>query len=230
MIESVEEIRRRATLAGGEELTAGKLAERFGFRGDKARTLVRDLSGGERRRLTLMRLLMSEPNVLLLDEPTNDLDIETLTALEDLLDHWPGTLVVVSHDRYFIERVADNVFALDAIGGIRHLPGGIDQYLTEVTAPATQDAGIARATPAAGAERRPKAGTQIRQARKDVQRLERELERSTDRERALHAEMAASATDHTRLGDLTAQLDALVAERERLESEWLEAAALVDPQ
>jgi ABC transport system ATP-binding/permease protein len=229
VIESVEEIRRRATLSGGEELTAGKLAERFGFRGDKSRTLVRDLSGGERRRLTLMRLLMSEPNVLLLDEPTNDLDIETLTALEDLLDHWPGTLVVVSHDRYFIERVADNVFALDAIGGIRHLPGGIDQYLAEVTAPATEAAVIARATPAAGAERRPKAGTQIRQARKDVQRLERELERSADRERTLHAEMTASATDHTRLGDLTAQLDALVAERERLESEWLEAAALIDP-
>jgi ATP-binding cassette subfamily F protein uup len=229
VIESVEEIRRRATLAGGEELTAGKLAERFGFRGDKSRTLVRDLSGGERRRLTLMRLLMSEPNVLLLDEPTNDLDIETLTALEDLLDHWPGTLVVVSHDRYFIERVADNVFALDAIGGIRHLPGGIDQYLAEVTAPATEAAVIPGTTPAAGAERRPKVGTQIRQARKDVQRLERELGRSTDRERALHAEMAASATDHTRLGDLTAQLDALVAERERLESEWLAAAALVDP-
>ena len=132
MLEAVEEIRRRATLAGGEELTAGKLAERFGFRGEKAITRVRDLSGGERRRLTLMRLLMSEPNVLLLDEPTNDLDIETLTALEDLLDHWPGTLVVVSHDRYFVERVADNVFAIDAIGGIRHLPGGIDQYLPEV--------------------------------------------------------------------------------------------------
>ena len=113
VLEAVEEVRRRATLAGGEEITAGKLADRFGFRGEKARTPVRDLSGGERRRLTLMRLLMSEPNVLLLDEPTNDLDIETLTALEDLLDHWPGTLVVVSHDRYFVERVADNVFAID---------------------------------------------------------------------------------------------------------------------
>ena len=135
VLEAVEEVRRRATLAGGEELTAGKLAERFGFRGEKSRTLVRDLSGGERRRLTLMRLLMAEPNVLLLDEPTNDLDIETLQALEDLLDHWPGTLVVVSHDRYFVERVADNVYALDALGGIRHLPGGIDQYLDELQAP-----------------------------------------------------------------------------------------------
>ena len=157
MLEAVEEIRRRATLAGGEELTAGKLAERFGFRGDKSRTLVRDLSGGERRRLTLMRLLMSEPNVLLLDEPTNDLDIETLTALEDLLDHWPGTLVVVSHDRYFIERVADNVFALDAIGGIRHLPGGIDQYLADLAAPATETVDMSRAThrPAPNAGPRP---------------------------------------------------------------------------
>src|SRR5579875_3610607 len=136
VLEAVEEVRRRATLAGGEEITAGRLAERFGFRGEKARTRVRELSGGERRRLTLMRLLMSEPNVLLLDEPTNDLDIETLTALEDLLDHWPGTLVVVSHDRYFVERVADNVYALDPLGGIRHLPGGVDQYLQEVEAPA----------------------------------------------------------------------------------------------
>ena len=84
---------------------------------------MRDLSGGERRRLQLMRLLMSEPNVLLLDEPTNDLDIDTLTALEDLLDGWPGTLVVVSHDRYFVERVCDNVYALTGDGELRHLPG-----------------------------------------------------------------------------------------------------------
>ena len=229
VVESVEEIRRRATLAGGEELTAGKLAERFGFRGDKSRTLVRDLSGGERRRLTLMRLLMSEPNVLLLDEPTNDLDIETLIALEDLLDHWPGTLVVVSHDRYFIERVADNVFALDAIGGIRHLPGGIDQYLADLAAPARETAPASSAAPArAGAGRPPKAGAQIRQARKDAQRLERELERSTDRERELHEQMAANATDHEKLSELTAALEALVAEREHLESAWLEAAALLD--
>src|SRR5215210_3490913 len=110
VLEALEEVRGRAVLGDGRELTAGTLAERFGFRGDKARTLVRDLSGGERRRLQLMRLLMGEPNVLLLDEPTNDLDIDTLTALEDLLDGWPGTLVVVSHDRYFVERVCDDVF------------------------------------------------------------------------------------------------------------------------
>ena len=212
MIEAVEEVRRRATLAGGEELTAGRLAERFGFRGEKAITRVRDLSGGERRRLTLMRLLMSEPNVLLLDEPTNDLDIETLTALEDLLDHWPGTLVVVSHDRYFVERVADNVFALDALGGIRHLPGGIEQYLGELAQPAVST-GTSGPIPSSGAESAASApkGAQIRQARKDLQRLERELERITAREQELHTAMAASATDHQQLAALSAELDALLA-------------------
>ena len=116
-----------ATLSDGRELTAGSLCERFGFRGDRARSLVRDLSGGERRRLQLMRLLMAGPNVLLLDEPTNDLDIDTLTALKDLLDSWPGTLVIASHDRYFLERVSDSVYAITADGGLRHLPGGVEQ-------------------------------------------------------------------------------------------------------
>src|SRR5206468_2385225 len=129
VLESLEEVRRHAVLSDGQEITAGMLCDRFGFRGDKARTLVCDLSGGERRRLQLMRLLMGEPNVLLLDEPTNDLDIDTLTALEDLLDGWPGTLVVVSHDRYFVERVCDDVFALTDSAGIRHLAGGIDEYV-----------------------------------------------------------------------------------------------------
>jgi ATP-binding cassette subfamily F protein uup len=230
VLEAIEEVKRRATLAGGEELTAGRLAERFGFRGEKAVTRVRDLSGGERRRLTLMRLLMAEPNVLLLDEPTNDLDIETLTALEDLLDHWPGTLVVVSHDRYFVERVADNVYALDAIGGIRHLPGGIDQYLAELQAPAaaTGTSGPAPSSGAAPAGAATKPGAQLRQARKDLQRLERELERLDSREQELHAAMAASATDHEALAALAAELDELASVRERAESAWLEAAALLE--
>jgi ABC transport system ATP-binding/permease protein len=225
VLEAVEEVRRRATLAGGEELTAGKLAERFGFRGEKAVTRVRDLSGGERRRLTLMRLLMSEPNVLLLDEPTNDLDIETLTALEDLLDHWPGTLVVVSHDRYFVERVADNVFAIDAIGGIRHLPGGIDQYLAEVQAP---DAPTTVTPTDQTSGTAPPRGGAIRQARKDLQKLDRELERLSVREQQLHAAMVASATDHEQLAALTLELDALVAERDRAESSWLETASMLE--
>ena len=130
VLESLQTVRERARLSDGVEITASRLCDRFGFRGDRARTLTRELSGGERRRLAVMRLLMAEPNVLLFDEPTNDLDIDTLTALEDLLDSWPGTLVVVSHDRYFVERVCDDVFALTPRGEIRHLPGGIDQYLT----------------------------------------------------------------------------------------------------
>jgi ATP-binding cassette subfamily F protein uup len=230
VLEAVEEVKRRATLAGGEELTAGRLAERFGFRGEKAVTKVADLSGGERRRLTLMRLLMSEPNVLLLDEPTNDLDIETLTALEDLLDRWPGTLVVVSHDRYFVERVADNVFAIDPIGGIRHLPGGIDQYLAEVQAPPAS-AGTSGPVPSSGAAPAAPAvprGGAIRQARKDLQRLDRELERIAAEELELQTAMAAHATDHARLGELSAELDALAARRDQVESAWLQAASLLD--
>ena len=186
---------------------------------------MRDLSGGERRRLQLMRLLMEEPNVLLLDEPTNDLDIDTLTALEDLLDGWPGTLVVVSHDRYFVERVCDNVYALTGDGGIRHLPGR-DRPVRRAAA------GPRRPTPAAGprrgAPRAAPAGAVLRAARKEVQRLERELERLGEREAALHEEMAASATDHARLRELTARLAALTAEREELEAAWLEASEALE--
>ena len=150
---------RRSAATGGSA-TGGSsppssLLERFGFRGERARAFVRDLSGGERRRLQLMRLLMGEPNVLLLDEPTNDLDIDTLTALEDLLDGWPGTLVVVSHDRYFVERVCDDVYALVGDGSLRHLPGGIEQYL-DVAAPGSEP--VACAGCAAGADAGGRAG------------------------------------------------------------------------
>jgi ABC transport system ATP-binding/permease protein len=227
VLESLEAVRGRATLSDGQEITASLLCDRFGFRGDLARTLVRDLSGGQRRRLQLMRLLMDEPNVLLLDEPTNDLDIETLTALEDLLDRWPGTLVVVSHDRYFVERVCDNVHALTGDGGIRHLPGGIDQYVESrraavVAAPAPSP-GPASAKAPTGA------GGTTRTARKEIQRLERVLDRLGDRETELHAAMAASATDHERLRELQAELEAHVTERERLEAAWLDAAEGLEP-
>jgi ATP-binding cassette subfamily F protein uup len=223
VLEAVEEIRKRSTLADGSELTAGKLAERFGFRGEKARTRVSELSGGERRRLVLMRLLMSEPNVLLLDEPTNDLDIDTLTALEDLLDQWPGTLLVISHDRYFIERVCDNVYALTEGGGIRHVPGGVDQYIAELAGPSTAGAATGQQRAAA---RKP--GKDAREARKEAQRLERRLERNTAREQELHGLMAASSSDHARLNQLTAELQTVSAERERLETAWLEAAQLLE--
>ena len=145
-----------------------------------------------------MRLLMEGPNVLLLDEPTNDLDIDTLTALEDLLDGWPGTLVVVSHDRYFVERVCDDVYALTDDGGLRHLPGGIDQYLEQRRAAAADGRAAHASTAAARGPRRRRAPSS-RAARKEVARLERALDTLAERETALHEEMAASATDHARL-------------------------------
>jgi ABC transport system ATP-binding/permease protein len=154
--------------------------------------------------------------VLLLDEPTNDLDIDTLTALEDLLDGWPGTLVVVSHDRYFVERVCDDVLAITPAGEIRHLPGGIDQYL--------ESHGAGTQTPAAAARTGVSSGAAQRAARKEVQRLDRELDRHAEREQSLHEQMTANATDHTRLSALTAELQRSVAERERLEADWLDAS------
>ncbi|MEA2195196.1 MAG: transport system ATP-binding/permease protein [Solirubrobacteraceae bacterium] len=240
VLEALEEVRGRATLSDGQELTAGMLCDRFGFRGAKARTLVRDLSGGERRRLQLMRLLMDEPNVLLLDEPTNDLDIDTLTALEDLLDRWPGTLVIVSHDRYFVERVCDDVHALAGDGGLRHLPGGIEQYVRSrrdaASAPGHGggDAGARTAPartagPAATAGRTGTgAGGAARAARKQIQRLEQALDRVGARETELQEAMAASATDHARLRELQAELAAQAAERERLEAAWLQTAELLE--
>src|SRR5690606_16586692 len=129
VLQAVQQVRERVDLGKGREMTAGQLCETFGFNKEKQWTPVGDLSGGERRRLQLLRLLMDEPNVLFLDEPTNDLDIETLTQLEDLLDGWPGSMIVISHDRYFIERTTDRVFALLGDGTLRMLPRGIDEYL-----------------------------------------------------------------------------------------------------
>ena len=170
-----------------------------------------------------MRLLMGEPNVLLLDEPTNDLDIDTLTALEDLLDGWPGTLVVVSHDRYFVERVCDDVFALTDTGGIRHLPGGIDEYVE------LRQRSLSTDRAPAPSQRQATAGGMVRAARKEVQRLERALDRVADRASALEHEMAANATDHGRLGELQSELDALLGERDQLELTWLETSESLEP-
>ncbi len=236
VLEALQQIRGAITTSDGQELTAGRLAERFGFRGEKLRTLTQDLSGGERRRLALMRLLMAEPNVLLLDEPTNDLDIDTLTALEDLLDSWPGTLVIVSHDRYFIERVCDDVHALLGDGTLRHLPGGVQQYLalradseSELAASVSRRTGSAAAHlgsgsptgPAPGSQRRA-ATAQRRAAQRELARVERELERSQARDAELQAAIVVAATDPGRLQELAAQLASLSAERDALESGWLE--------
>jgi ATP-binding cassette subfamily F protein uup len=230
VLESLEEVRGHAVLSDGEEITAAMLCDRFGFRGEKARTPVADLSGGERRRLALMRVLMGEPNVLLLDEPTNDLDIDTLTALEDLLDGWPGALVAISHDRYFVERVCDNVYALTDSGGIRHLPGGIEQYVEErrsLESNAQTGSTASRAPAANGVP----AGARVREERKalqsrerEIKRLEREIERLTEHEAEISRRMEANASDHARLAELQSELDLIRGERETLETDWLERA------
>ena len=227
--EAVEEIRLRISV-GDRELSAGQLLERLGFTAERQWTRIGDLSGGERRRVQMLRLLMTEPNVLLLDEPTNDLDIETLTELEDLLDDWPGTLVVVSHDRYFLERVTEHAVALLGDGRLSFLGGGVDEYLDRVRSarralpPPSRSAG----SPAAGSAA---AGSQVaaeRTARKELQRLERQLDRLTAREAGLSAELAANATDYEKLTSLGAELKAAQAEKADLEERWLTVAAELD--
>ena len=210
VLEAVQEVRSSAVL-DGTELSAGQLAERFGFGNDKQWTPVADLSGGERRRLQLLRLLLAQPNVLLLDEPTNDLDTDTLAALEDLLDSWPGTLVVVSHDRYLIERVCDSTVALLGDGSLAALPGGIEEYLQRRSAAAS----------AAAPEKRATRGD-TRAARKDLLRLERQLAALERREADLHRRLAENATDFGAVASLDAELRAVVAEREAAENQWLE--------
>jgi ATP-binding cassette subfamily F protein uup len=229
--EAVEEVRQRVQVGNGE-LSAGQLLERLGFSTERQWTRIGDLSGGERRRVQMLRLLMDEPNVLLLDEPTNDLDIETLTEFEDLLDSWPGTLVVVSHDRYFLERVTEHIVALLGDGKLSFLGGGVDEYLdrARVARPA------ARPTPAAGPSAGPAPAGQTapvsaaaeRNARKELQRLERQLDRVSVRESELGLQLAANATDYERLTSLGAELRAVQAEKSELEERWLTVAAVLD--
>jgi ABC transport system ATP-binding/permease protein len=221
--EAVEEIRLRIRV-GDRELSAGQLLERLGFSAERQWTLVGDLSGGERRRVQMLRLLMDEPNVLLLDEPTNDLDIETLTEFEDLLDGWPGTLVVVSHDRYFLERVTEHVVALLGDGRISFLGGGIDEYLDRVrTARAGSSGGPQPVTLAHGPPR--SSAAEERTARKELQRLERQLDRLAVREAELADLLAANATDYEKLTSLGAELRAVQSEKSDLEDRWLTVAA-----
>ncbi|WP_156754721.1 ABC-F family ATP-binding cassette domain-containing protein [Actinokineospora pegani] len=221
VLEAVEEVAGRVQW-GKYELSAGQLAERFGFPAAKQWTPIGDLSGGERRRLQLARLLMAEPNVLLLDEPTNDLDIDTLQQLEDLLDSWPGTIVVVSHDRYLIERVCDRVVALYGDGKIADLVGGIEEYLT-VRAAAGSSPSAKGARPAA-VETSKVSAAERRLAQKELSRLERQIAALDAKEAKLHTALAEASTDSGKLLELDAELRKVVAEKEDLEGRWLEVA------
>jgi ATP-binding cassette subfamily F protein uup len=208
----------RIVVTSGDELTASQLLEQFGFRGDAVWRRLGDLSGGELRRLNLLRLLLAGPNLLLLDEPTNDLDVETLTVLEDVLDRWPGTLLVVSHDRYFLERVCDDMWMMPGDQSLRHLPGGIEEYLA---GSGSKDAPPAPVPAARQSDPPPSDAAAARARRKDLARVERAMDRSSAQIDALHAQMAAAATDPQALIDLGRRL----AEAERslagLEEEWL---------
>ncbi|OEJ26488.1 glycerophosphodiester phosphodiesterase [Streptomyces agglomeratus] len=221
VLEAVQRVRDRVDLGTGREMTAGQLCEQFGFSKEKQWTPVGDLSGGERRRLQILRLLMDEPNVLFLDEPTNDLDIETLTQLEDLLDGWPGSMVVISHDRFFIERTTDKVYALLGDQTLRNLPRGLDEYL-ERRRQMIESAAPAPAPVAAPAKK--KASGDARAAQKEMQKIERQLGKLSDKETELHAQIAANATDFEKVALLDAELRELVAGRDELEMRWMELA------
>jgi ATPase subunit of ABC transporter with duplicated ATPase domains len=220
VLDAVDRVRRQARLSTGAEISASSLLEDFGFTGDRLTARLDDLSGGERRRLQLLRLLLEEPNVLLLDEPTNDLDIETLTAIEDYLDRWPGTLLVVTHDRYFLERVCDVSYALLGDGSCVLLPGGVDQYLT-----ARRDRLPEAPNPSASAKPYPETSSATtRQAKKDLARLEQQIARLDQRLATLHEQMAAVASDFQRLTELQHEIESISASKDELELAWLEAA------
>jgi ABC transport system ATP-binding/permease protein len=222
VLESVDRLRRQAKLASGGEVSASSLLEDFGFTGDRLTTRLDDLSGGERRRLQVLRILLNEPNVLLLDEPTNDLDIDTLTVFEDYLDTWPGTLLVVTHDRYFLERVCDVTYALLGDGSCVLLPGGVDHYLQLRR---DRSPGISPTrTPSQRDSRTSNAAT--RQARKDLARLEQQIARLDQRITALHEQMTAAASDYQQLADLQRTIEEITASKDELELAWLEAAEI----
>ncbi|WP_392424196.1 ABC-F family ATP-binding cassette domain-containing protein [Barrientosiimonas humi] len=240
VIDAITDVRAYTTL-DGKEVSASQLAKRLGFSGPRQQTRVASLSGGEQRRLQLLRILMTEPNVLLLDEPTNDLDIETLTSMEDVLDGWAGTLLVVSHDRYLLERMCDRQVALLGDGRIRELPGGVEQYLqlrhdqqqrTSRTAAAQGSSATGSsaggssgaASGSSGAGSGGLSAAEERQARKDLARAERTLNRLHEREQKLHDQLVEAASDHARAAELDRELRGVQEEQEAAELAWLEAA------
>jgi ATPase subunit of ABC transporter with duplicated ATPase domains len=208
--------------AGGIELTPGQLLERLGFSSAHIQTPVKDLSGGQKRRLQILLILLDEPNVLLLDEPTNDLDTDMLAALEDVLDSWPGTLIVVSHDRYLLERVTDQQYAV--IGKhLRHLPGGVDEYLRLDARPVTP------VTNAASAKSTPKAtelsGAERHALDKEFKSLDRQIQNLKATVQTVHDRMAVhDQSDYQGLADLSAELATATTNLDALETRWLDVA------
>lgn len=213
VLEAVEKVANHIEIGKGRTLSASQLCERLGFDRDGQWTPVGDLSGGEKRRLQLTRLLMDSPNVLLLDEPTNDFDIETLTELEDLLDSFGGTLIVISHDRYFLERVCDRFVGLFGDGKLRDLPRGVDQYLEDRARSISESTNMSQKKISSAAEKR--------QLKKDLTRIERQIEKAREKIAALRSEEEAASFDAARLIEIASELAATQAELAAREEEWL---------
>ena len=217
VLEAVEQVAARVEIGKGKELSASSLCERLGFTNEAQWTPVGDLSGGERRRLQLTRLLMGGPNVLILDEPTNDFDVETLASLEDLLDSFSGTLLVVSHDRYFLERVCDTFVAVLGDGGLRDLPRGLEEFL-ELRALQDRDSSMLNQSP----EKEKLSSSSIRDLQKELSKLERSIGKIDTQIKSLHEQMELHATDFVKIAELSPQLTDLTAQKSQFEDKWLE--------
>ena len=220
VLEAVENVANHIEIGKGRTLSASQLCERLGFDRDGQWTPVGDLSGGEKRRLQLTRLLMDSPNVLLLDEPTNDFDIETLTELEDLLDSFGGTLIVISHDRYFLERVCDRFVGLLGDGQLRDLPRGVDQYLEDRTR--------ALKGGSAQGEKKVSSAQKERLLKKDLARVERQIEKAREKLAALKNQQGEASFDADRLLEIANEIASLESELVQREEEWLEITLQLD--
>ena len=220
VLEAVENVALRVDLAGGREISASQLCERLGFDYEGQQKMVRDLSGGEKRRLQLTRLLMDSPNVLLLDEPTNDFDVETLTALEDLLDTYAGVIIVISHDRYFLERVCDRFVGLLGNESLQDLALGIEQYLELRAEMISRSVVTEDKKEISGA-------AQLRLVKKELAKVEKQLERVIAQEQELIKEQESASFDHERLLEVSAKLTDIGKARSELEDKWLELSGQI---
>ena len=218
VLEAVEMIAHRVELGDGREMSASQLCERLGFDYAGQQTFVRDLSGGEKRRLQLTRLLMGSPNVLLLDEPTNDFDVETLTSLEDLLDSFAGTLVVISHDRYFLERTCDKFVGLLGNGALRDLPRGIDEYLELRRAMVSNALPIQKSKGSSSL-------VEIQRVKKNIAKYEKQIQKLSQEELELNSKLEEASFDHEVLMELTTKIDKVREIKFSIEEEWMNASA-----